>query len=1087
MSRKVSGTIDLFLASRQVEALGATWPDPLRFPLNQDDAYVEDVVLKDLRDSDEPLLITGFASLDRLIDFVASANKCRNIRVVFGSEPFNSRRDVFSLKEDDFTQEMKEYWLDRGISVLLSAKLLMCIERLKAGTLQTRYLTRRGWRMHAKIYVGSQAATMGSSNFTNPGLHNQLEANTRFLRDGKTSEEKQRYHETAQIAESFWTLGKDYNKALIALLESLLRLVPWQEAIARASAELLEGEWAKRFLRGEYLPDDASLWPSQRQGIAQALYILNERGSVLVADATGSGKTRAGVHLIGAKIHEIISSNRLRKGKALLICPPAVMNNWNNESAVAGVQMDVFSHGMLSHKSSSTRENLIKNLRRAQLLCVDEGHNFLNIGSTRAQELLRNMADHVLLFTATPINRSAKDLLRIADMLGADNLDESTINAFDKMLGVKSISRALSEEEIHQLRGEIAKFTVRRTKRILNELIKKNPQAYRDAKGNTCRFPKHDARIYRLDEPEGDREKALEIQKLTENLKGIMHFRKDIVLPDVLRRRGMNEEQYLQGQLKAAQKLCQYKVMSSLRSSRAALMEHLLGTGAASKEFELFSFTKHTHTGNVIGKIAKVAGKPPKNRLSIEVPIWLSDVDAHRNACEEEIALYSEIVNLIREMSTAREQYKTQHLLKLSNRHSHILAFDSLPITLAYIEKLLREEQQATAEVLVATGDPHSGRNDLLKRFSPENEEAGSVIGLCSDSVSEGVNLQRANVVMHLDMPSVVRIAEQRVGRVDRLDSPHKKIYAWWPADAEEFALKTDERFIERYDTVDNLLGSNMPLPVEVRGKPTIYTPEDAIKEFKTQAGEWDKIEDAFSPVRSLVSGDATLIPAETYAQYEGIKAHVLSRVSLVSANKPWAFFCTNDTSGVPKWILMDAPNARPETDLQTICKRLRKRLGPEVEDISRITPVAEDILRRFFDGLARAERQLLSRRKQRALEEMELVLENYLKSSSAQKRQQEIDMLTELLTLLRKPGSEIQPDWEEVAARWLDLIRPIWYAKLQESHRKPLLLKDIRRDLMTPEVREQLLPKMLTEFARDFPAQKPPDERVVACIIGII
>ncbi len=62
----------------------------------------------------------------------------------------------------------------------------------------------------------------------------------------------------------------------------------------------------------------------------------------------------------------------------------------------------------------------------------------------------------------------------------------------------------------------------------------------------------------------------------------------------------------------------------------------------------------------------------------------------------------------------------------------------------------------------------------------------------------------------------VVRIAEQRAGRVDRMDSPHQTIEAWWPQDAPEFALSSDEHFLERYETVESLLGSNMPLPDEM-------------------------------------------------------------------------------------------------------------------------------------------------------------------------------------------------------------------------------------------------------------------------------
>lgn len=1080
--------VDMFTLAQREAPLEREWPEPLRFPLNQDGVRVEDIVLRDLKESKNPLLVTGFATLDRLIDFIADAQNCKQIRIVFGSEPFDSRRDVFTLKDNDLPRQMKEYWLERGISVLLSGKLLVCIERLQKRKVLARYVAHSTWRLHAKIYIGDKAASLGSSNFTGPGLHRQLEANARFERAdsdarGRRAEEHQRYEETAQIAEQFWELGKDYNDQLIALLEELLRLVPWQEAIARASAELLEGDWAKKFLRGEYLPGDQPLWPSQKQGIAQALYIMKERGSVLVADATGSGKTKAGMHLIGAKMHEIISSNRLRQGKALLIAPPSVVPNWEKESSRAMVPVDIYSHGTLSHSKSAAREHLVENLRRAQLLCVDEGHNFLNIASNRSQELLRNMADHVALFTATPINKSAVDLLRIADMLGADNLEESTVEAFGKLLSQKSLNRSLSEEEIAQLRSEIAKFTLRRTKRMLNDLIAKNPESYRDATGRPCRFPKHKAEVYSLNEPEKDRELAARIRKLAGDLKGVLFFRKTIEMPAILRKRGYSEERYLEGRLKAASKLAQYMVMRDLRSSRTALVEAILGTDAAAKEFQLKGFTKTTTSGDVLGRLAKASGKPPKSKLKIGLPDWLTNTDAHREACEQEARIYEAILDAVRRMSDSRERRKAEYLAKLSKRFKHILAFDHRPITLAYIEKLLKKEASGTA-VLVATGDAHSSRGELLKRFSPESDIEGIAIGLCSDSVSEGVNLQRAEVVMHLDMPTVVRIAEQRVGRVDRLDSPHRKIYAFWPQDAEEFALRSDETFIERYETVDNLLGSNMPLPEEVRGKPQVVDTHDAIKEYETKAGEWDGIEDAFSPVRALVSGDQALIPEQTYIEYEGIKARVMSRVSLVTAKKPWAFFCTMDSSGVPKWILLKDRNSLPETDLKVTCELLRQRLGPEVQDVG-INSVAEDLLRQFIERLSRAERRLLSRRKQRALEEMEFVVAKYLESASRRKNQQEIDVLKMLLDLLQKPPSGLQPDWEEVASRWLDLIRSVWYEKLQDKGRnKPLLLKDIRKAVVAAESR--ILPRLMNEFMKTFPAQKSADERIVACIVGV-
>jgi superfamily II DNA or RNA helicase len=1079
--RPRSYNLDLFTAEEEVAAAAelAPWPDAQRFPLNVDHHQVADQVIADLRASADPLIVTGYASLDRLIDFIAGMDDGASVRILLGFEPFPSRRETFEVGGHSFPAEVQEYWLERGISLLLSAKLIHCIERLQSGQAQARYLAGMEHRLHAKLYVGDQAATLGSSNFTRPGMEHQLEANARFTRD----KEAKRYGELVTIGENYWALGRDYSRELIELLQALLRVVPWREALARACAELLEGEWARSYLRAEYLPGEADLWPSQRQGIAQALYVLSRQGSVLVADATGSGKTRLGTHLIRAARDQIVRGGRIRQGKALMVCPPAVQENWEWESHLCGVPLDTYSHGSLSHTRSGRHELTVEGLRRAQIVCVDEGHNFLNMKSNRTQHLLRNMADHVLLFTATPINRSVVDLLRIADMLGADNLEPSTLDAFKKMLGVRSINRSLSEEEIGTLRREIQRFTVRRTKRMLNALIDRDPEHYRDRDGNPCRFPRHLPKIYALEEPEADRRLAARIRELADQLYAVSHFVKPIEMPEVLARQGWSEETYLNGRLASSRKIARYVIMASLRSSRAALAEHIIGTREAMRAFGVPGFSKG-ETGNQLQRLRALSGRLPRNRLSIPLPDWLSDPERHHAACRHDLEIYEQIHECVGRMSDARERAKARQLAALAGRHALLLAFDSRPLTLAVIQQHLKELQPAR-RTLVATGDPGSGRADILETFKPGSAEKG-IIGLCSDSLAEGVNLQQASALVHLDMPSVVRIAEQRVGRVDRMDSPHNEIEAWWPEDAPEFALSSDERFLERYETVESLLGSNMPLPEGMQShRIDPLRTEDLIREYEQAAGqmEWDGIQDAFEPVRSLVQGDRALVDDATYESYRTFTARVLSRVSLVRSERPWAFFCiASGGFGAPRWIFMPSFMGRPVTDLQAVCEQLRAHLSGEIDDLP-MTDTAAEYLNEFVRRISEVERLLLPRKKQRALEEMDTVLADFLKQAARRQDQARFDQYQSILDMLRKPNPNHQPDWDEVAARWLDSIRPTWYEKLRQPRNRPLLLKDIRAELLRDEAG---FGAVLIESFRSFPVLPGADERISACIVGV-
>jgi hypothetical protein len=340
--------------------------------------------------------------------------------------------------------------------------------------------------------------------------------------------------------------------------------------------------------------------------------------------------------------------------------------------------------------------------------------------------------------------------------------------------------------------------------------------------------------------------------------------------------------------------------------------------------------------------------------------------------------------------------------------------------------------------------------------------------------------------MVHLDMPSVVRIAEQRAGRVDRMDSPHQSIEAWWPQDAPEFALSSDERFLERYETVDSLLGSNMPLPeTMLNAPPRPLRAEDVMAEYETRAEpiEWDGIHDAFEPVRQLMEGQEPLVDPEIYDHYRRVTARILSRVSVVRTERPWAFFCLSGGSfRAPHWALFTGVKGGAVTDLGEICQGLRQRLSGEVEDLP-MDAVAAEQLARFIRRLSDTERSLLPRKKQRALDEMEKVLKHFLDNAAAQQEQEAVEHYEAILNMLRTPSPDHQPDWDEVAARWLDLIRPIWYRRLKGTRSKPLLLRDIRRDVMAAE--EELRPRILEKF-REFPVLPTPDERIAACILGL-
>jgi hypothetical protein len=361
--------------------------------------------------------------------------------------------------------------------------------------------------------------------------------------------------------------------------------------------------------------------------------------------------------------------------------------------------------------------------------------------------------------------------------------------------------------------------------------------------------------------------------------------------------------------------------------------------------------------------------------------------------------------------------------------------------------------------------------------------------------MAEGFNLQGASAVVHLDMPSVIRTAEQRAGRVDRLDSPHSSIEVWWPKDANAFALRQDERFLERYQFVADVLGANFSVPIDTR----VVQPREMIEEFAEQERAdtpWDGIADAFEPARHLISGSDSLIPAAVYALMRTSRANVVSSVSAVHADRPWAFFAVAGTEwGAPQWVFFSELGALPTTDLLSISHALRELLtGRQTREWDEAAVTTQND---FLRVLAGCEPELLPRRKRRALEELKWIGERYRSEAVASGDERRMEATRQLLGLIRPADADrlaveaqaglfdrAAVDLHALADAWLDAVRPVWYDHLRDRCRmRPLRLKDLRPALVGAN---RLETEQLEELVARARLVRPIDRRVVATIIGV-
>ena len=169
--------------------------------------------------------------------------------------------------------------------------------------------------------------------------------------------------------------------------------------------------------------------------------------------------------------------------------------------------------------------------------------------------------------------------------------------------------------------------------------------------------------------------------------------------------------------------------------------------------------------------------------------------------------------------------------------------------------------------------------------------------------------------------------------------------------------------------------------------------------------------------------------------------------------------------------------------------RQLRERLQP---DCANLPPdVRTDVwLKRFLDRLGTVEKALLPRLKQRALTEMEAVLNHHRRRLLRERTadglvpRQMIERLMDYLKPHAATASEArQPDWGALADAWLTLIQPVRH----QAYRRRiglLTLRDLRDELC--EAADLFTPDALRAAFEGLQYWPSLHERIVSCIVGV-
>ncbi|MFC1765589.1 SNF2-related protein [Planctomycetota bacterium] len=703
-------------------------------------------------------------------------------------------------------------------------------------------------KFHAKCYLMESKdpypvdfALIGSSNFTHPGLTQNLELNL-FTTDQVHIEALREWYQ------KLWDEAEDVREEILEVIEPHLKEYTPFTVYAKALYEFFAG---REKTQDEWELTESVLYPKlsqyQRDGYHRALQIAEQWNGALLCDGVGLGKTFVGLMILERCLHE--------DKRILLIVPKSAEESvWRaniNRYLKPHYSIELTERLRIERHTSFGREGLISDdllnyyRKRSDVIIVDEAHHFRNPKANRGR-LFMDLSNSKRLFmlTATPINNSLDDLYHLINYFAQSKQDHFASIRIQNLRAhfldaEKRMGKEHPDAEVAEVAGD--EDFLRTDDLLKNVLIQRSRAYVKQSEGES-----DDAPIF----PERQMPQVVEysLKSVYETLYGEIKEAFDKKNP-FLSLAIYNTSAYHKDPDKRTsvyQKLVigliRTLLLKRLESSFKAFeasVEDLLAKMAgflkchASDEFDAWS-TTNTRWWKVTQQhiLQRLEKDEPgtESEEEDEVPDFVQDFDAGESDIgrlaqdvKEDMELLTGFLSKIYrrfyvddKVGTEEDPQKDKKLQKLlSLLHDNellqgqkILIFSEFRNTARYLAEQL-EQAGFQAVEQVDSGRNVKNREMIIKRFAPYYNCAidnGDLFGqteltkcldnpihilISTDVLSEGLNLQDGCLIINYDLHwNPVRLM-QRIGRVDRrlnpeieelLDRPPHlkgKVYFW--------------------------------------------------------------------------------------------------------------------------------------------------------------------------------------------------------------------------------------------------------------------------------------------------------------------
>jgi HKD family nuclease len=380
-------------------------------------------------------IATGYFEIGALLILDGQWQKLDKIRILMGDEVSKRSKKALLAGLEQIKQKLdssierekeKNYFLT-GVPGIVNA--------LRTGQINCRVYTKD--KFHAKAYIthGKQAvvgssALVGSSNFTVPGLTDNVELNVQLRREVEILQEWFDRH---------WDKAEEITPDIIQVIERQTALYAPFYVYARSlheffrRHEMTDYEWLTAGPANGGSRIYKILDYYQQEGYHELAGIAKQHHGAFLCDGVGLGKTFIGLMLLESLI------KRQRKRVALFVPKAARKPVW--ESKLRQYLPELFGEysnlAIYNHtdllRGGEYPDRLSRITELADVIVVDEAHHFRNPGIKGDDPneplshywALSNICEgkDVYLLTATPINNRLLDLQHMIELFSQRKAD----------------------------------------------------------------------------------------------------------------------------------------------------------------------------------------------------------------------------------------------------------------------------------------------------------------------------------------------------------------------------------------------------------------------------------------------------------------------------------------------------------------------------------------------------------------------------------------------------------------------------------------------------------------------------------------